>query len=93
MAADVSNNTMLKHVFVTRAGSSLVTVLVDPSSATLNICLCRFHGILPSLVDQLCPEIVGFILHHLADAIPTEPSTLWFLVISSCVQLACSVAM
>ena len=31
-------------------------------------------------------------MHHLADAVPTEASTLWFLVISSSVQLACSLA-
>ena len=44
------------------------------------------------MVNQLCTEVVGFIMHHLADAVPLEASTLWFLVISSSVQLACSVA-
>ena len=44
------------------------------------------------MVNQLCTEVVGFIMHHLADAIPYEASTLWFLVISSSVQLACSLA-
>ena len=31
-------------------------------------------------------------MHHSADAIPSEASTLWFLVISGSVQLACSLA-
>ena len=31
-------------------------------------------------------------MHHLADAVPTEASTLWFLVINSSVQVACSLA-
>ena len=44
------------------------------------------------MVNQLCTEVVGFIVHHLADAVPSEASTLWFLVISSSAQLACSLA-
>ena len=44
------------------------------------------------MVNQLCTEIVGFVMHHLADAVPSEASTLWFLVISGSVQLACSLA-
>ena len=31
-------------------------------------------------------------MHHLADVVPSEASTLWFPVISSSVQLACSLA-
>ena len=31
-------------------------------------------------------------MHHLADAVPSEASTLWFLVIISSVQLLCSQA-
>ena len=31
-------------------------------------------------------------MHHLADAVPSEATTLWFLVISGSVQLACSLA-
>ena len=42
------------------------------------------------MVNQLCSEVVGFIMHPLADAVPSEASTLWFLVISSSVQVACS---
>ena len=42
------------------------------------------------MVLQICMEVVGFIMHHVANAVPTEASALWFLVISSCVQLACS---
>ena len=44
------------------------------------------------MVNQLCTEVVGFVMHHVADAVPSETSTLWFLVISSSVQLACSLA-
>ena len=44
------------------------------------------------MVNQLWTEVVGFIMHHLADAVPSEASTLWFLVIGSSVQLACSLA-
>ena len=44
------------------------------------------------MVNQLCTEDVGFIMHHVADAVPSEASTLWFLVIKSFVQLACSLA-
>ena len=44
------------------------------------------------MVNQLCTEVVGFVMHHLADAVPSEASTLWFLVISSSVQLACCLA-
>ena len=44
------------------------------------------------MVNQLCTEVVGFVMHHLADAVPSEASTLWFLVISSFVQLAYSLA-
>ena len=42
--------------------------------------------------EQLCTKVVGFVMHHLADAVPSEASTLWFLVISSSVQLAYSLA-
>ena len=45
------------------------------------------------MVNQLSTEVFGFVMHHLADAVPPEASTLWFLVISSSVQLACSLAM
>ena len=31
-------------------------------------------------------------MHHLVDAVPSEASTLWFMVISSSIQLACSLA-
>ena len=44
------------------------------------------------MVNQLCTEVVAFIMHHLADAVPSEASTLWFPVITSSVQLACSLA-
>ena len=44
------------------------------------------------MVNQLRTEVVGFVMHHLADAVPSEASTLWFLLISSFVQLACSLA-
>ena len=44
------------------------------------------------MVNQLCTEVVGFVTHHLADAAPSEASTLWFLVISGFVQLARSLA-
>ena len=44
------------------------------------------------MVNQMCMQVVGFIMHHLADVVPSERSTLWFLVISSSVQLACSLA-
>ena len=44
------------------------------------------------MVHQLCTEVVGFIVHILADAVTTEASTLWFLVTCSSVQLACSLA-
>ena len=45
------------------------------------------------MVNQLCTEVVGFVMHHLADAVPSEATTLWFLVMSGSVQLACSLAM
>ena len=44
-------------------------------------------------MHQLCTEVVGFIMHHSVVAVPTEASTLWFLVINCSVQLACSLAM
>ena len=44
------------------------------------------------MVNQLCLEVVGFVMHHLADVLPSEASILWFLVISSSVQPACSLA-
>ena len=44
------------------------------------------------MVQRLCTKVVGFIMHHLADAIPSEASTLWFLVINDFVQSACSLA-
>ena len=44
------------------------------------------------MVNQLCAEVVGFVMHHLADAVPSEANTLWFLVMSGSVQLACSLA-
>ena len=44
------------------------------------------------MVKQLCTEVVGFVIHHLADAVPSQAITLWFLVISGSVQLACRVA-
>ena len=44
------------------------------------------------MVNQLCTQVVGFVMHHMADAVPSEASTLCFLVISGSVQLACSLA-
>ena len=32
-------------------------------------------------------------MHYLADAVPSEATTLWFLVITGSVQLACSLAL
>ena len=44
------------------------------------------------MVSQLCTEAVGFVMHQLVDAVPSKATTLWFLVISGSVQLACSLA-
>ena len=44
------------------------------------------------MVKQLYAEAICFLMHHVADAEPSEASTLWILVITSSVQLACSLA-
>ena len=44
------------------------------------------------MVNQLCTDVVGFVMHHLSDAVPSEATTVWFLVISGFGQLACSLA-
>ena len=44
------------------------------------------------MVNKLCTEVVGFVMHHLVVAVPSEASTLCFLVISGFAQLACSLA-
>ena len=44
------------------------------------------------MMNKLCTEVVGFVMHPLVDALPSEATTLWFLVISGSVQLAFSLA-
>ena len=43
------------------------------------------------MVQTICMEILGFIMHHLADTLPTEASRMWFQVTNGSPQLACSV--
>ena len=59
-----------------------------------NFCLYRCHGTFfrGPMVHQLCTEIVGFIMYHLGDAVPSKAGTLWFLVIRGSPQLVCSLA-
>ena len=44
------------------------------------------------MVVQIGTEVVGFFMNDLTDAVLKEASTRWFVVISTFVQLACSLA-
>ena len=45
------------------------------------------------MVNQLCTEVVGFVMHHLANVVPSEATARWVFVISGSVQPACSLAL